>query len=244
VDASLLQSRWPDVLEAVRDKRKVAWILLTNATVQSLADGVLTIEFAREGDAKGFVSSGCDRLLGEILQAMFGISPQLKATARTPGSGPGGARGPAGPGADDGPGGPGSAGGQGGTGGNGGAGGYGGSGGNGGSGGTPGPGGPAARGGSAGAGAAGNGGRPGARPAGNDPQAGWDEPPPPPEPGEGWDDDLREDDGDVGGQPPQAPQQNPRAGSRPVPPPAQAMTGMDLIARELGGRVIEDFGAA
>jgi DNA polymerase III subunit gamma/tau len=228
-DAGLLQSRWPDILEAVRGKRKVAWILLTNATVQSLADGILTIEFAREGDAKGFVSSGCDRLLGEILQAMFGISPQLKATARTPGSGPGGARGVAGPGAPGGAGGPGHAGGHSST---------------GSMGGVPAPGGSADPGRPAGPGGSGPESGPGARPTGNAPQAGWDDPPPPvEEPGESWDDDPRDDDSeDIAGSPPQVPQQNSRAGSRPVPPAAQAMTGMDLIERELGGRVIEDFG--
>jgi DNA polymerase-3 subunit gamma/tau len=225
-DASLLQSRWPDVLEAVRGKRKVAWILLTNATVQSLTDGVLTVEFAREGDAKGFVSSGCDRLLGEILQAMFGISPQLKATARTPGSGPVGVRG-AGPGAPGGSGGQGNAGGPGSA------------------GGASAPGGPTGPGTSAGPSGFGNESGPGSRPAGNDPQAGWDDPPPPvEEPGEPWDDDPRDDDSqNVVGPPPQAPQQNSRAASRAAPPPAaRPMPGMDLIERELGGRVIEDFG--
>jgi len=99
-DAAQLRERWPDVLEAVRRERKVAWILLTNATVESLIEGVLTVEFAREGDAKGFSNSGHDRLLGEVLQQMFGISPQVRATARPPGGsgGGGGSRGPAGPG--------------------------------------------------------------------------------------------------------------------------------------------------
>src|SRR6202035_4950018 len=88
-DAAQLRERWPDVLEAVRRERKVAWILLTNATVESLTEGVLTVEFAREGDAKGFANSGHDRLLGDVLQQMFGISPQVRATARPPGGGPG-----------------------------------------------------------------------------------------------------------------------------------------------------------
>ncbi|MGH3398529.1 MAG: DNA polymerase III subunit gamma and tau, partial [Streptosporangiaceae bacterium] len=107
-DAAQLRDRWPDVLEAVRRERKVAWILLTNATVESLTEGVLTVEFAREGDAKGFANSGHDRLLGDVLQQMFGISPQVRATVRPPG-GPGGSRGSAGPGgaAGPGPGGPG-----------------------------------------------------------------------------------------------------------------------------------------
>jgi len=216
-DASLLRDRWPDVLEAVRGERKVAWMLLTNATVESLADGVLTVEFAREGDAKGFVSSGCGDVLGGVLQAMFGISPQLKATARTPGAASGGARVLAGPGRQGGP---------------------------------SGPGGSAVRGGTSGSGgsaAPGGAGGPDAAAAGNDAQAGWNDPPPAwDDPAAGWDDPRDDDPDDVTGPPPApAPPQNSRAGSRSGPAPAsRALTGMDLIERELGGRVIEDVGDA
>ena len=97
IDAAQVRDRWPDVLEAVRGERKVAWMLLMNATVDSLIEGVLTVEFAREGDAKGFANSGHDRLLGDVLHQMFSISPQVKATVRPPGGG-GGSRGPGGPG--------------------------------------------------------------------------------------------------------------------------------------------------
>jgi DNA polymerase-3 subunit gamma/tau len=236
-DAALLRSRWPDVLEAVRRERKVAWILLTNATVESLIDGVLTVEFAREGDAKGFVSSGCDRLLGEVLQAMFGISPQLKATARTAGAG--GARVAAGP--------PGGSGGAGSSGGNPGSAGSGGSGGPSGSGGSSGSGGPGGTDGSGRPGEPGGSGGPAARSAGNDVQAGREEPPPPwDEPSDAWD-DPRDDDLDTSAGPPPAAahQQNSRGSAAPgAAPAARALTGMDLIERELGGRVIEEFGDA
>jgi DNA polymerase-3 subunit gamma/tau len=226
VDASLLRDRWPDVLEAVRGERKVAWMLLTNATVESLADGVLTVEFAREGDAKGFVSSGCGDVLGGVLQKMFGISPQLKTTARTTGAAPGGARAPAGSGRQGGPGGgPGPAG----------------TSGSGGRDGTSGTGGTAP----------GEAGGPDAPAAGTDARAAWNDPPPAwDDPAAGWD-DPRDEDPDDGGPPPPAAPQNPRAasgpGSRPDPAQAaggRALRGMDLIERELGGRVIEDVGDA
>ena len=35
-------------------------MLLSNASVVSLDDGVLTLRFARDGDVKGFTTSGCD----------------------------------------------------------------------------------------------------------------------------------------------------------------------------------------
>ncbi len=76
-----LRERWPEVLDAVRRERKVAWLLLSNATVDSLADGALTLRFGKEGEARGFSGSGYDRDLGQVLQAMFGIAPVIRAIA-------------------------------------------------------------------------------------------------------------------------------------------------------------------
>jgi DNA polymerase-3 subunit gamma/tau len=198
-----LVMRWPDILEAVRNQRKVAWILLASATVQSLADGALTIGFPGEGQAKGFVSSGHDAVLSQVLREMFGISPQIRAVARTPetasppaGRGSGGAA--AGPPAGSRP--------------------------------------PS---------------RPAAPPAENGPPAGssrasqndappWDGPAPE------WD-DPRDDEDEYAEAPagPVAPIPPPQAtGSGPAGPRGGGLTGMDLIERELGGRVIEDPGRA
>ncbi len=84
-----LRERWPEVLDAVRRERKVAWLLLSNATVDSLADGALTLRFGKEGEARGFSGSGYDRDLGQVLQAMFGIAPAIRAIAGAA-PGPGG----------------------------------------------------------------------------------------------------------------------------------------------------------
>jgi DNA polymerase III subunit gamma/tau len=89
VDLAAIQASWPDILETVRGARKVAWMLLINATVGSFADGALTIEFAREGDAKGFTASGHDGVLADVLRARLGITPQIRTAVRT-GPGPGG----------------------------------------------------------------------------------------------------------------------------------------------------------
>lgn len=65
-------------------------MLLSNATVHSVEGGVLTMLFPREGDAKGFSASGCDRDLISVLTAM-GLSLRIKAMsaaqlAATPGA--------------------------------------------------------------------------------------------------------------------------------------------------------------
>jgi DNA polymerase-3 subunit gamma/tau len=94
-DAHALRERWPDILEAVKSQRRVAWILLSNATVDTLEDNILTLRFTREGEARGFSGSDYDQDLGHVLQTMLGISPKIKAVsgaapAGRPGGAPGG----------------------------------------------------------------------------------------------------------------------------------------------------------
>jgi len=50
---------------------------LRNASVDSLADGVLTLSFAQTGFAKGFLTGGYDKVLSEVLAEMFGASPAI-----------------------------------------------------------------------------------------------------------------------------------------------------------------------
>jgi len=76
------------ILDAVKRERRVAWLLLSNATVDTLQDGILTLRFTREGEAKGFSGSGYDQDLGQVLQRMLGMSPRVRAVAAAaPGGG-------------------------------------------------------------------------------------------------------------------------------------------------------------
>ncbi|HYK34223.1 MAG TPA: DNA polymerase III subunit gamma and tau [Streptosporangiaceae bacterium] len=81
LDISTVRDRWSDVLDAIREVRKVAWILLNSATVESVEGNVMTLAFAREGDAKGFGSSGCDQDLADVLDRMFGVRPIIRPVA-------------------------------------------------------------------------------------------------------------------------------------------------------------------
>jgi predicted nucleic acid-binding protein len=67
-----ITSNWAKILELVRQERKVAWILLANATATALTGNTLTIEFRRQGDAQGFAMSGHDNLLQSVLRALYG----------------------------------------------------------------------------------------------------------------------------------------------------------------------------
>ena len=84
----------------------MAWMLLRNANVLSLDDGVLTMRFPRDGEMKGFSVSGHDAVLKRVLSAGFGLTVTVKAVTGDaapaglrpgrPGPGSGGGR-PAGP---------------------------------------------------------------------------------------------------------------------------------------------------
>ena len=79
--ADTLRQSWDAILEAVMRERKVAWLLLRNASVLSLEDGVLTLRFPREGDVKGFSVSGHDAVLKRVLSSDFGLNVTIKGVA-------------------------------------------------------------------------------------------------------------------------------------------------------------------
>jgi DNA polymerase-3 subunit gamma/tau len=56
-------------------------MLLSNATVLSLDGTVLTLRFARDGDVKGFTTSGCDADLKRVLSSRFGLNVTVKAVS-------------------------------------------------------------------------------------------------------------------------------------------------------------------
>ena len=86
-----VRNNWDAVLEAVKQERRVAWMLLSNASVLSLQDGILTLRFPRDGDLKGFSVSGHDAVLKRVLSAGFGLNVTVKGVAR--GDAPAGAPG-------------------------------------------------------------------------------------------------------------------------------------------------------
>jgi DNA polymerase-3 subunit gamma/tau len=92
----MLVQAWPNVLEAVKSKGRVAAIVIGNASLVSLDEAVLTLRFPRQGDVKGFVNSKYEDLLKQVINAMFGINVVVRAVTgggdapagRRPGQGP------------------------------------------------------------------------------------------------------------------------------------------------------------
>jgi DNA polymerase-3 subunit gamma/tau len=76
-----LRRSWPAILDAVKQESKVAWMLLTNASVLSVEDGILTLRFPRDGEMKGFSVSGHDAILKRVLSTNFGLNVTIKGVA-------------------------------------------------------------------------------------------------------------------------------------------------------------------
>jgi hypothetical protein len=82
-DVEDIRARWTDILEAVMQRRRIAWMLLSSAKASDFDVETLTVEFKRDGDAKGFQSSGCYIALREALGEVFGIYPKILAVSST-----------------------------------------------------------------------------------------------------------------------------------------------------------------
>ncbi|HET9972298.1 MAG TPA: DNA polymerase III subunit gamma and tau [Streptosporangiaceae bacterium] len=101
--ADSLRANWDTILDAVKSERRVAWMLLSNASVLSLEENVLTLRFPREGDVKGFSVSGHDAVLKRVLSERFGLNVTVRGMtggdAAPPGAAGGGGPRSGGPGA-------------------------------------------------------------------------------------------------------------------------------------------------
>ena len=103
-----LRQNWAAVLEAVKRERRVASMLLADATVLSLEDGTLTLQFARAGNLKGFTTGSYDADLKRVLSSGFGLNVMVKGVVGGDPDPGGSGLGPASPGpASLGPGSPG-----------------------------------------------------------------------------------------------------------------------------------------
>ena len=76
-----LRQSWAAILDAVKQESRVAWMLLSNASVLSLEDGILTLRFPRDGEMKGFSVSGHDAVLKRVLSTDFGLNVTIKGVA-------------------------------------------------------------------------------------------------------------------------------------------------------------------
>ncbi len=96
--AGQVRSMWPDILEAVKNKRRFTWILLSqNAQVTGFDGTTLRLGFINAGARDNFASSGSEEVLKQALAERFNAQWRVEAVVDTSGGGaapppPGGAR--------------------------------------------------------------------------------------------------------------------------------------------------------
>ncbi|TDQ55460.1 DNA polymerase III subunit gamma and tau [Actinorugispora endophytica] len=82
-DASALRGAWPQILEAVKRRRRFAWMILTGNDVQVIGvDGnTAQLGFAKPNDAKGFSNSGSDKVVAGAIQDVLRVEMRVVALA-------------------------------------------------------------------------------------------------------------------------------------------------------------------
>jgi DNA polymerase-3 subunit gamma/tau len=98
--AGQVRNMWPDILEAVKNRRRFTWILLSqNAQVTGFDGTTLQIGFINAGARDNFTSSGSEEVLRQALSEQFNVLWKIEAiidpsgggvTPPSPGGGGGG----------------------------------------------------------------------------------------------------------------------------------------------------------
>jgi DNA polymerase-3 subunit gamma/tau len=78
--AAQVRNMWPDILEAVKNRRRFTWILLSqNAQVTGFDGTTLQIGFLNAGARDNFASSGSEDVLKQALAEQFNMQWKVEA---------------------------------------------------------------------------------------------------------------------------------------------------------------------
>ncbi|MFC4908867.1 DNA polymerase III subunit gamma and tau [Actinomadura gamaensis] len=79
-DVAGIQQRWPEIVEAVKFKSRVAWVSIMNGVRPiALAGNQLTLSFDAEGALKNFTAGNRDAVLREVLKERLGVDWRIEA---------------------------------------------------------------------------------------------------------------------------------------------------------------------
>jgi DNA polymerase-3 subunit gamma/tau len=75
VDLTQIQELWPKILEAVKDRRRLAWILLSNyAEIARSGGGGIRLVFMNDAARANYISAGANEVLEQVLRDNFKVS--------------------------------------------------------------------------------------------------------------------------------------------------------------------------
>ncbi|MFI0940849.1 DNA polymerase III subunit gamma and tau [Streptomyces sp. NPDC021020] len=94
-DPSRVRQMWPQILEAVKSRRRLTWMLLFNNAQVSGFDGeTLQIGFDNPGARNSFANNGSEDVLKQAISDALGVQWRIEAIVDPSGGGPGGGPGP------------------------------------------------------------------------------------------------------------------------------------------------------
>ncbi|MBM7059049.1 DNA polymerase III subunit gamma and tau, partial [Streptomyces sp. RHZ10] len=86
--AAQVRNMWPDILEAVKSRRRFTWILLSqNAQVAGFDGTTLQLGFLNAGARDNFASSGSEEILKQALAERFNAQWRIEAVIDPSGGG-------------------------------------------------------------------------------------------------------------------------------------------------------------
>ncbi|WP_326598232.1 DNA polymerase III subunit gamma and tau [Streptomyces sp. NBC_01803] len=90
-DPERVRQMWPEILDAVKGRRRFSWILLSqNAQVVGFDAGTLRLGFATAGARDSFVNSGSEDVLRQVLGDKLGVQWRIETVVDTGGGDTGG----------------------------------------------------------------------------------------------------------------------------------------------------------
>ncbi|RFU42627.1 DNA polymerase III subunit gamma and tau [Actinomadura logoneensis] len=79
-DVAMVQQRWPEIVDAVKFKSRVAWVSVMNGVRPiGLTGNQLTLAFEAEGALKNFTAGNRDTVLREVLRERLGVDWRIEA---------------------------------------------------------------------------------------------------------------------------------------------------------------------
>jgi DNA polymerase-3 subunit gamma/tau len=79
LSATALEKHWPEVIENVKQKRRLTWSLLSaSARILSVDDTTITIAVSNSGAKDSFIRSASDAILSQAFQEVVGVTKKIE----------------------------------------------------------------------------------------------------------------------------------------------------------------------
>ena len=79
LSATALEKHWPEVIENVKQKRRLTWSLLSaSARILSVDDTTITIAVSNSGAKDSFIRSASDAILSQAFQEVAGVTKKIE----------------------------------------------------------------------------------------------------------------------------------------------------------------------